>query len=131
MGTVPVNVQPFPGQGADVWIEAYKEEVLVAKDAATIEAYIRILEKFAAWLTIRPGNSGQFHPQAMTRTAIECFLDTLPSFSFKSRHAPPSPASVAGCRKTSSSWNAIQSVAFRSPRKHCLLLASSPKTSAT
>jgi site-specific recombinase XerD len=83
MGTVPVNVQPFPGQGADVWIEPYKEEVLAAKDAATIEAYIRILEKFAAWLTIRPGNSGQFHPQAMTRTAIECFLDTVPSFSYK------------------------------------------------
>jgi len=27
MGTVPANVQPFPGQGADAWIEAYKEEV--------------------------------------------------------------------------------------------------------
>jgi len=88
MDTVPANVQPFPGQGADVWIEAYKEEVLAAKDEATIEAYIRILEKFAAWLTIRPGNSGQFHPQAMTRTAIECF-------------SIPSPVSVikAGARR--------------------------------
>jgi hypothetical protein len=44
MGTVSANVPPFPGQGADAWIEAYKEEVLAAKDAATIEAYIRILE---------------------------------------------------------------------------------------
>jgi hypothetical protein len=56
---------------------------LATKDEATIEADTCILEKFAEWLSLRPGNSGQFHPQAMTRTAIESFLDTLPSFSYK------------------------------------------------
>src|SRR5258708_21667984 len=57
--------------------------MLTAKDEATIEAYTRILEKFAEWLSLRPGNAGQFSPQAMTRTAIESFLDTLPSLSYK------------------------------------------------
>jgi site-specific recombinase XerD len=83
MNEIPVKIRLFPGQKAETWIVAYPEEVLEARDEATIEAYTRILEKFAAWLALRPGNSGQFHPQAITRTAIECFLDTLPSFSYK------------------------------------------------
>ena len=76
-------ILPFPEQGAASWIHTYRVEVLEARDEATIEAYTRILEKFAAWLSLRPGNSGQFHPQAITRTAIEGFLDTLPGFSYK------------------------------------------------
>jgi len=78
---------PFAGeaahQEAGAWITAYTQDVLAAKDGATIEAYTRILKRFAEWLALRPGNSGQFHPQAITHTAIECFLDTLPSFSYK------------------------------------------------
>ena len=83
MDSEPANIQPFPRQGAVAWIDAYKQEMLQAKDEATIEAYTRILEKFTEWLASRPGNSGQFHPQAITRTAIEFFLDTLPSSSYK------------------------------------------------
>jgi site-specific recombinase XerD len=77
------KILPFPEQGAESWIHTYRGELLQARDEATIEAYTRILEKFAAWLSLRPGNSGQFHPQAITRTAIEGFLETLPSFSYK------------------------------------------------
>jgi len=70
-------------QEAVAWITAYTQDVLVAKDAATIEAYTRILKRFAEWLSARPGNHDQFHPQAISRTAIEFFLDTLPSSSYK------------------------------------------------
>ncbi len=77
------NVSPFPGQDANSWITAYQEEVLASKDAATIATYLRILNKFADWLAHRPGNHEQFHPQAITRTAIEFFLATLPSPSYK------------------------------------------------
>jgi integrase len=83
MDEVQVSTESFPNQGAAAWIDAYQEEILTTKDEATIEAYARILEKFAAWLSLRPGNSGQFRPQAMTRTAIAGFLETLPSFSYK------------------------------------------------
>lgn len=50
-------ILPFPEQGAASWIHTYRGEVLEARDEATIEAY--------------------------TRAAIEGFLDTLPSFSYK------------------------------------------------
>ena len=83
MDEVQAQITPFPSQGAAAWIDTYQEEMLTAKDEATIEAYTRILEKFAEWLSLRPGNSGQFYPQAMTRTAIESFLGTLPSLSYK------------------------------------------------
>jgi len=72
-----------PERQAVGWIAVYQEEMLDTRDEATIEAYTRILEKFTEWLSLRPGNSGQFLPQAITRTAIEGFLDTLPSFSYK------------------------------------------------
>src|SRR6266852_6459816 len=83
MDDVQAQITPFPERRATAWIDTYQEEMLTAKDEATIEAYTRILEKFAEWLSLRPGNSGQFHPEAMTRTAIERFLDTLPSLSYK------------------------------------------------
>ncbi len=124
MDEVQAQITPFPSQGAAAWIDTYQEEMLTAKDEATIEAYTRILEKFAEWLSLRPGNSGQFYPQAMTRTAIESFLGTLPSLSYKSRHAPPCLASVAGCRRISTSWSesmvrgvAIPAQALLAPRE--------------
>jgi site-specific recombinase XerD len=83
MDEVPANRQPFPGQGSAAWIDAHQEEMLQARDEATIETYTRVLEKFTAWLALRPGISGQFRPQAITRTAIEGFLETLPSYSYK------------------------------------------------
>jgi len=83
MDEVRAPITPFPERRATAWIDTYREEMLTAKDEATIETYTRILEKFAAWLSLRPGNSGQFSPQAMTRTAIESFLDTRPSLSYK------------------------------------------------
>src|SRR5258708_37857869 len=83
MDEVQAPITPFPGQGATDWIDAYQEEMLTAKDEATIEAYTRILEKFAEWLSLRPGNSAQFRLQAITRTPIQGFLDTLLSFSSK------------------------------------------------
>ena len=89
MNEVQASTKPFPNQGAAAWIDAYQEEILTTKDEATIEAYTRILEKFAVWLSLHPGNSGRFHPQTMTRTAIEGFLETLPSYSYKKQARRP------------------------------------------
>lgn len=77
------KILSFPEQGAESWIDTYREEILRARDEATIEIYTRILEKFAQRLALCPGNAGQFRPEAITRTAIESFLETLPSFSSK------------------------------------------------
>ena len=83
MNEAQTSLIPFPERRAAAWIAAYQEDMLQTRDGATIEAYTRVLEKFAEWLSLRPGNSGQFRPQAITRTAIEGFLETLPSFSYK------------------------------------------------
>ena len=83
MNEAQTSLIPFPERWAAAWITAYQQDMLQTRDNATIEAYTRILEKFAEWLSLRPGNSGLFRPQSITRTAIEGFLETLPSFSYK------------------------------------------------
>lgn len=77
------NMTPFPGQDAEIWITAYTQEALEHRDQRTIEAYTRILKRFADWLALKPGNNAQFYPQAITRVAVESFLQTLPSYSYK------------------------------------------------
>src|SRR5215471_10350565 len=81
------QILSFPEQRAEIWIHTYREEMLQARDEATIEIYTRILYphpgKVCRVALPPPGRSGQFHPQAITRTAIEGFLETLPSFSYK------------------------------------------------
>ncbi len=87
MEATPTKILPFTSSTANLeaeaWITAYTQDVLGAKDRATIEAYTRILKRFTEWLSARPGNHDQFHPLAITRTAIEFFLDTLPSSNSK------------------------------------------------
>ncbi len=61
MGTVPANVQPFPGQGADAWIEAYKEEVLAAKDAATEICRVAHHSPRQFWPVPSPGDDTYCH----------------------------------------------------------------------
>ena len=130
MDEVQTSLTPFPSQEAVAWIGAYQEEMLTAKNKATIEAYTRILEKFAEWLALRPGTSGQFHPRSMTRTAIEGFLETLPSFSYKkqARRTIRILSLVAG--GPAAPGARVWSVAFRSQHKPCSLRVSCRKTSA-
>ena len=79
MDEVQVSTESFPNQGAAAWIDAYQEEILTAKDEATIEAYTRILEKFAEWLSLRasqlrpvpsPGDDAQRH-RGLSRYAAQ------------------------------------------------------------
>jgi site-specific recombinase XerD len=76
------HLTPFPGE-ASPWITSYVEEVLAQHDQDTIEAYTRVLKRFAEYLGEKPGNNKQFYPQEITRVAIEEFLQTLPSYSYK------------------------------------------------
>ena len=59
MEATPTNMLPFASSianlEAEAWITAYTPDVLAAKDAATIEAYTRILKRFTEWLSARPG----------------------------------------------------------------------------
>jgi len=77
-------VTPLPTEAKEIedWLTAYRA-ALAGKDAATIDAYLRVVRQFARWFACRPGNDGQFYPQSITRTAVEMYLSTLTSPSHK------------------------------------------------
>jgi len=47
--SAPSNLIPFPQSGAEVWIEGYRQARLSQKDAATVDAYLRILGFAYSW----------------------------------------------------------------------------------
>src|SRR5579875_3963692 len=75
-------VHPFPGRTIEDWLTDYRL-ALAGKDTSTIDAYLRVIRQFARWFAERPGNDGQFYPQAITRTAVDMYLSTLKSTSHK------------------------------------------------
>ena len=56
------NIVTFPQVGASVWTLGYEQDCLRQKDEATVDAYMRILRQFTAWVAKLPGQSGQFVP---------------------------------------------------------------------
>ncbi len=44
------NIVPFPNAGNEEWILSYQQTWLTKHDEATIDAYIRILRQFTAWV---------------------------------------------------------------------------------
>jgi len=85
METARTNIVPFPLPDAEELFEEYRQDWLASRDQDTVEAYRRVLRKFAAWMSELPGHDKQFHPEYITRPLIEIFLDTLPSSSYKNQ----------------------------------------------
>jgi len=50
---------------------------LEAKSVATVDGYRRVARQLLAWLAERPGNADGFHPDQLTRTAVETYLAVL------------------------------------------------------
>jgi site-specific recombinase XerD len=50
---------------------------LGAKSATTIDAYQRAVRQALEWLRERPGHADGFHPDQLTRTAVESYLADL------------------------------------------------------
>lgn len=59
---------------------------LANKAEGTIEAYLRTIRQVMIWVAGRPGNGGVFHPQQLTRTAIEMYLASLEREGFSLPH---------------------------------------------
>lgn len=79
------KIIPFPLPEAEQWIEEYRRESLGSRDKDTVDAYMRVLRKFTLWMSEQPGHEHQFHPEYITRTLVEIFLDKLPSASYKNQ----------------------------------------------
>jgi hypothetical protein len=60
--TEPSNIVAFPHMDASAWILGYQQDYLLQKDEATVDAYVRILRQFTAWVATLPGQGGQFVP---------------------------------------------------------------------
>ncbi len=62
------------------------EHFLSGKAEGTIEAYLRTVRHLIEWVAARPGNSGHFQPQQLTKTAVEMYLDALEQEGFSINH---------------------------------------------
>ena len=80
------NVIPFPQSGAEVWIDEYHQTRLAQKDAATVDAYLRILRQFTEWVAERPGHGKRFEPGQLTATAVELYVSSLKEQGYSVSH---------------------------------------------
>ena len=68
---------------------------LTGKSAATVETYHRELCHLLAWIAERPGHGGGFHPEQLTRTALETYLAHLESQGHSLSHRARVKSAVA------------------------------------
>lgn len=80
------QVVPFPLSGAEIWIDEYHQTRLAQKDAATVDAYLRILRQFTEWVAERPGHGKRFEPGQLTATAVEMYVSSLKEQGYSVSH---------------------------------------------
>jgi site-specific recombinase XerD len=80
------NVVAFPHVGTSVWILGYQQDCLLQKDEATVDAYVRILRQFTAWVAKLPGQGGHFVPSQLTTAAVERYLSVLKEQGYSVSH---------------------------------------------
>jgi site-specific recombinase XerD len=80
------NIVSFPQLDAKALIDGYQQDCLTQKDEATVDAYLRILRQFTAWVAERPGHSRHFAPSQLTTTAVELYLSSLKEQGYSVSH---------------------------------------------
>src|SRR6266700_2386891 len=81
------NMVAFPQASTSVWIDGYQQDCLDARcGEATVDAYLRILRQFTAWVTKLPGQGGHFVPSQLTTTAVERYLSVLKEQGYSVSH---------------------------------------------
>src|SRR5258708_857234 len=84
--TKPSNIVAFPQVRASVWIEDYQQDCLMQKDEATVDAYLRILRQFTAWVAKLQGRGGKFVLSQLTTTAVERYLSVVKEQEYSVSH---------------------------------------------
>ena len=59
---------------------------LEGRSGPTVEVYARILRSLAGWVAERPGGSGGFRPELLTRTALDTYLKELDARGYSVSH---------------------------------------------
>ena len=109
------NMVAFPQAGTSVWIDGYQQDCLDARcGEATVDAYVRILRQFTAWVAKLPGQGGQFVPSQLTQTAVERYLSVLKEQGYSISHRTRVKTVINGfCQwlmRRSKPWCAIRPV---------------------
>ncbi len=73
-------------QGVDELLLQEYEHFLSNKAEGTIYSYVRTTHHVMEWVAQRPGNGGRFHPQQLTKTAVEVYLTSLEQQGFSLNH---------------------------------------------
>lgn len=73
-------------QGTDQLLLQEYEHFISRKAEGTIDAYVRTMRHVMGWIAQRPGNSGHFQPQQLTKTAVEIYLAFLDQEGFSLNH---------------------------------------------
>ena len=76
----------FPQPDASEWITAYQDACLQSRDAATRDAYLRILRQFAHFAASLPGMGHTFQPAQLTTTIVERYLADLKDQGYSVSH---------------------------------------------
>jgi site-specific recombinase XerD len=77
---------PFPQPAASEWITTYQTSCLQSRDAATRDAYLRILRQFAHFAALLPGMGHTFQPAQLTTTVVERYLTVLKEQGYSVSH---------------------------------------------
>lgn len=77
---------PFPQPATSEWIVAYQTACLASKDAATRDAYGRILRQFDEFVARLPGMGHTLQPTLLTPTVVERYLAALKEQGYSVSH---------------------------------------------
>lgn len=72
------------------------ETFLSGKTNSTIDAYLRILRQLLVWIAQRPGCGEAFHPEQLTKTAIETYIASLDGLGYSIAHRARVKSAVSG-----------------------------------
>jgi site-specific recombinase XerD len=85
---MPTHQQPlpFPQPATSEWIFAYQTACLASRDAATRDAYGRILRQFGEFVARLPGMGHTFQPALLTSIVVERYLTVLKEQGYSVSH---------------------------------------------
>lgn len=85
----------LPISEAQVLLAEY-EAFLSGRTKSTVDAYMRALRQLILWIAQRPGCGGQFHPEQLTKTAMETYIAHLDAQGYSIAHRARVKSAVSG-----------------------------------
>jgi site-specific recombinase XerD len=88
-------VDALPISEAQALLTEY-EAFLSGKTHSTIDAYMRAIKQLLLWIVERPGGGSEFHPEQLTKTAMETYIAYLDTLGYSVAHRARVKSAVSG-----------------------------------